>query len=634
MNIWQLALPIFITLSQILMAGVAINAFSLLLYASYFNLKDNVARTFVIILFCLVIIFSAEAIGSTLTQPSEIEFWLRVEWVGILILPAAYFHFSDALLSITGKPSRGRRRLLVRLLYILTAIMLLALPFPQFFNAVILEQQVPHLENTFVTILFTIYYLIIIVFSIYNFFRAYKRTRTPTSRRRMFYLVTAGLAPVLGSFPFMLFGSGFAGKHPLIFWITVAFTNVIVGALINVMAYSVSFYGVSWPDRVIKSRLFKWIMRGPVAAGFTLGIMTVINRAGNMFNFQYTGTVASIAMLLSFLIIQYGITLFRPLGERVLLFGDDRDDIEKLHTLENRMLTRNDLVQLLELQLAAICDSLQVSGAYLGTVQVQHKAIFVTIGANKLDETSLRENFQQAVRQNGSLSDIFQWGDDLIVALKRQINDNDEELVGILGITNTLYTQFDTERIVTLQRLADRIMSSLNDWLQMQASFESLQAIVPEDDWLLRLRGTGNIEADQLIAGSVNVETQEISNLVRDALTHYWGGPKFTKSPLLQLKVVRDAMDNNDNNAVQALRSILKEAIERTRPVGERRFTAEWIIYNILEMKFLEGRKVREIALKLAVSEADLYRKQRMAIDAVAESLREMEQNARENSPH
>ena len=61
MNIWQLALPIFITLSQILMAGVAINAFSLLLYASYFNLRDNVARTFVIILFCLVIIFSAEA---------------------------------------------------------------------------------------------------------------------------------------------------------------------------------------------------------------------------------------------------------------------------------------------------------------------------------------------------------------------------------------------------------------------------------------------------------------------------------------------------------------------------------------------------------------------------------------------
>lgn len=631
MNIWQLALPVFRTLSQILMAGVAINAFSLLLYASYFNLKDKVARSFVIILFCLVIIYSAEAIGSTFSRSDEIEFWLRVEWIGILILPAAYFHFSDALLTITGKPSRGRRSLLVKLLYIFTVLMLLALPFPQFFNAVILDQQVPHLENTLVTTLFTLYYLIIIFFSIYNFLRAYRRTKTPTSRRRMLYLIIASLAPILGSFPFMLFGSGFAGKHPLIFWISVAFTNVIVGALINVMAYSVSFYGVSWPDRVIKSRLFKWIMRGPVAAGLTLGIMTSINRVGNTFDLPYTGTVSSVVMLLSFLIIQYGITLFRPLGERVLLFGDDRDEIEKLHTLENRLLTRNDLVQLLELQLSALCDSLQVSGAYLGTLQENNKAIFVSIGDNRLDEPALRETFQQAVRQNGSVSDVFQWGDDLLVALKRQIDEEPAQLIGVLGISNSTFSMFDPERLVTLQRLAERITTSLSDWLQLQSSFESLQAIVPGDEWLLRLRGTGKIEADQLIAGNVNIETQEISNWVRDALTHYWGGPKFTKSPLLQLKVVRDAMEKNDNNSAQALRTILKEAIDRTKPEGDRRFTAEWIIYNILEMKFLEGRKVREIALKLAVSEADLYRKQRMAIDAVAESLREMEQNAREN---
>ena len=613
------------------MAGVAINAFSLLLYASYFNLKDKVARAFVIILFCLVIIFSAEAIGSTFSGSNEIEFWLRVEWVGILLLPAAYFHFSDALLTITGKPSRGRRSLLVKLLYLFTALMLLALPFPQFFNAVILDQQVPHLENTLVTTLFTLYYLIIIVFSIYNFFRAYRRTKTPTSRRRMLYLIVASLAPVMGSFPFMLFGSGFAGKHPLIFWVSVAFTNVVVGALINVMAYSVSFYGVSWPDRVIKSRIFKWIMRGPVAAGLTLGIITVINRAGNLLNFQYTGTVSSVAMLLSFLIIQYGITLFRPLGERVLLFGDDRDEIEKLHILENRLLTRNDLIQLLELQLSALCDSLQVSGAYLGTLQENNKTIFVSIGNNKLDEPALRKNFQQAVQQNGSMSDVFQWGDDLLVALKRQVDEELPQLIGVLGVSNSSYAMFDTDRLTTLQQLTERITTSLSDWLQLQSSFESLQAIVPGDEWLLRLRGTGKIEANQLISGSMNIETQEISNWVRDALTHYWGGPKFSKSPLLQLQVVRDAMEKNDNNAVQALRSILKEAIDRTKPEGDRRFTADWIIYNILEMKFLEGRKVREIALKLAVSEADLYRKQRMAFDAVAESLREMEQNAREN---
>jgi hypothetical protein len=48
-------------------------------------------------------------------------------------------------------------------------------------------------------------------------------------------------------------------------------------------------------------------------------------------------------------------------------------------------------------------------------------------------------------------------------------------------------------------------------------------------------------------------------------------------------------------------------------------------LYNILDLKFLEGKKVREIAMRLAMSEADLYRKQRVAIDAVAEEIAKME---------
>jgi hypothetical protein len=37
---------------------------------------------------------------------------------------------------------------------------------------------------------------------------------------------------------------------------------------------------------------------------------------------------------------------------------------------------------------------------------------------------------------------------------------------------------------------------------------------------------------------------------------------------------------------------------------------------------------VREVALRLAMSEADLYRKQRVAIEAVAHAIAEMEQQA------
>ncbi len=48
-------------------------------------------------------------------------------------------------------------------------------------------------------------------------------------------------------------------------------------------------------------------------------------------------------------------------------------------------------------------------------------------------------------------------------------------------------------------------------------------------------------------------------------------------------------------------------------------------------MKFLEGKKVREIASKLAMSEADLYRKQRVALEAVAKEITQMEKEARDS---
>ena len=99
----------------------------------------------------------------------------------------------------------------------------------------------------------------------------------------------------------------------------------------------------------------------------------------------------------------------------------------------------------------------------------------------------------------------------------------------------------------------------------------------------------------------------------------------------MNLQVVQENALKHEGNNANALRSILRNAIEFVKPEGERRFTAEWILYNILEMKFLEGRKVREIALKLSMSEADLYRKQRVAIEAVANAVLEMERGARDH---
>jgi hypothetical protein len=90
-------------------------------------------------------------------------------------------------------------------------------------------------------------------------------------------------------------------------------------------------------------------------------------------------------------------------------------------------------------------------------------------------------------------------------------------------------------------------------------------------------------------------------------------------------------LEKHGDNPVNALRAILRQAVDAVRPEeGSRHFTPEWVLYNILEMKFIEGRKVRDVALRLAVSEADLYRKQRIAIEAVAEAMVQMECSARD----
>jgi hypothetical protein len=113
-------------LNQILTAGIAITAFSLFLYALSFNLRNRVARSFAVILLCVVIVFTAEALQDESMTAEMIQLLLLLQWFGIVFLPAAYLHLSDALLVTAGRPSRGRRRLAVRGCTLLSNFLVLA----------------------------------------------------------------------------------------------------------------------------------------------------------------------------------------------------------------------------------------------------------------------------------------------------------------------------------------------------------------------------------------------------------------------------------------------------------------------------------------------------------------------------
>ena len=55
---------------------------------------------------------------------------------------------------------------------------------------------------------------------------------------------------------------------------------------------------------------------------------------------------------------------------------------------------------------------------------------------------------------------------------------------------------------------------------------------------------------------------------VKDAFSHYWGGPKLTESPLIDLQIVQDSVGENEGVPANALRPVLRDAMEHMKPEG------------------------------------------------------------------
>ena len=619
--------------NNIITAGISITAFSLFLYALSFNLRDRVARSFAIILLCVVVVFTTEALQNRTVPDWGIELLLRLQWIGIIFLPPSYLHLSDALLVTAGRPSRGRRRVAVRLVYGVSLVFLVFLGMDLLVGGLVANgQPAPYLNRTVWTEVFTLFYIGVIALAGYNFIRAYRRMLTRSGQRRMLYLMAGATAPALGSYPYLLYGSGFAAQYPLVFWTAVLVNNILVAVLVVTMAYAVAFFGVSWPDRVVKSRLFKWLLRGPVTASMALALMTIVRRAGEFFGGDpYSGFVP-LVMVATVLLLEHAITLLSPLWERVLFFGRDREEIQLLQNIEERLLTQGDLHQFLENVLAAVRDHLQSPCAFVAALDGEELTLNVVAGNRILLEKENLNDALQIISHNGeSGRHEFIWGDFWILPLhhRKVSGDRDEvpPLLGLLGIARKTDRPMDGDQRDALWLLADRVALALEDRQLQQRVFRSLEDLQPQMDMLQRIRAAGRYDTTTNLLTDPVFEDSDMADWVKDALTHYWGGPKLTNSPLMRLQIVRTFMEGYDGNASNALRALLREAVDQVRPEGDRKFTTEWILYNILEMKFIEGRKVREVAGRLAMSEADLYRKQRVAVEAVARAILEMERS-------
>jgi len=613
---------VFRTLSQILMAGVAVTAFSLLLYALAFNLRDRVARSFVWIMICVAISFTAVSLVSTNSDGGLTRFLLLLQWAGVILLPPIYLQFSNAVLATTGKPSKGKRLIAILLAYLISGAFLMLLLLGWFVGPVVYDNvPVPHLTPVTATYLFALYFMAAMAASWINFVRSYRRAVTSTSRRRMGYLIAGAVAPVIGSLPFLLFGSGIVKINGLVFWGLTGLSNTIVIILIVIMSYAVAFFGTPWPDRVVKGRLFKWLMRGPFTASATLGVVTVIRRAGALFGQDYTALVP-ILMVATILLLEYVIILFAPLGERYLFWGKDSNELQIIRRMEDRLLTNNDLRQFLEMILSAVCDRLQVKGAYIAVLTPDGFEQLASVGITKavLLEFPGSEEVQPGRDEPEA---ALVWKNSLIIPLQEQ--ENGRNLIGLLGIPDCNERVLETDEWSTIEILKERAVLALRDRRLQEDIFANIQEYAPDIAVIEHLRASARYGNTSALSRELPEAADDVTQWVRDALTHYWGGPRLTETPLMKFKAVQLAVAESEGNQANAMRSVIKKAIERIRPDGERRYTADWILYNIIELKFLEGKKVREVALRLSMSEADLYRKQRIAIEAVAREILEME---------
>jgi hypothetical protein len=321
-----------------------------------------------------------------------------------------------------------------------------------------------------------------------------------------------------------------------------------------------------------------------------------------------------------------------------VIYRQDQEEIVWIQTLDRRLLTTADLRAFLENHLAALCDLLQVRTGFVAILSGGQHFLESYCGDNVavqqfLDGHDLAELVMSL--DNGQEDYRFSPSNGFwLVPLHGHAGDVRLGVLGVVARDPEPNLSSDEQRIAAL--LIGRAQEALEDRYLQQNVFDTLRRILPDIERLQRWRDATRY------AGSPPMEAIEDSPIyapkfqqwVRDALSHYWGGPKLTESPLLGLRIVRDELEDQGSSPAHALRTVLSQAIERLRPEGERRMTtSEWILYNILELKFIRGLKVRDIAGRLAMSESDLYRKQRIAIAEVAKALADLEQDGRLQTP-
>lgn len=628
------AASILSSANQAISAAIVILAFSLSVYLLTHNPTSSVSRSFCALIGFVCINYAGDVALFKMDSFEAAVPWLKLQWIGIAFVPAAYLHFSDALMRTTNSLSRLRQAAVVAGY----AIGLLLLPLV-FFTDLLVKDGVHSPESMQFTAgplfwLFTAYFFTTVIWGGFNMLRARQRCLNTTSRRRMTYLACSFFAPALGVFPYLLLASMPTFMPMSGFLLILLIGNLGVALMLLIMAYSVAYFGVLTPDRVIKHSMIHYLLRGPMVATAVILLMMAIPDTPRILGLS-RDMVLVVAVVAVIVLLQLFITLAKPAIDR-LAYWRDQAEVAWIQQLDRRLLTTTDLQQVLENVLTTMCDVLRVHTGFVaettGAGEARVVAYCGSINAIEacMDELESWNSTQEAEmgEQDENAPYLFAYNGFWLVPLRTKKRDS---LLGLLGVESRSASPIMNKNEKDLvSMLLSQAELALEDRRLQQNVFAALEQIMPNIEQVQRWRGAVRYSDSpqptlETLADNL-VSSPDFTQWVKDALSHYWGGPKLTNSPLLKLQIVQEALQEHDGNPAKALRAVLGLAIEELRPEGDRNMArTEWLLYNILDLKFVQGQRARNIASRLSMSESDLYRKQRVAIEQVAQALTDME---------
>ncbi|MCW5882822.1 MAG: hypothetical protein KIS91_17960, partial [Anaerolineae bacterium] len=455
-------LGVLARLNLVLSSATVIVAVSLLAYLLTHNFRNKVARAFCLLLVFVSIVYAGDVFLDAVADPDSTRFWLRFQWIGIALVPAAYLHFSDVLLRTTNSFSTLRRWLTIGAFVgggISLALVLFSHALVDQVDLNPLNPLAAHFTAGPLFGLFTAFFFATSAYAAYNVVRARNRALTPTSRRRMNYLLASIAAP-FSVFPYLMLTSPLInlGERPLMFGFLAAAANIAITWMITFMAYGVAYQGVLISDRAVKRNLIKYLLQAPSLGSFVILALLLVPPVERILGLP-RDTVLIFAVVIGIVAFQLFVSVSRPLVDRVIFWGDWKE-VHWLRRLDERLLTSSDLRQLLENILSSICDVLRVQEGFVAVTQEGRLSLdTATIPAERAQASldALDENALAALEEGAPVERGGYW----IVPLRgTETSEGERPFLGALGVARNPATLTDRERsaLVDLIEQAERAM--------------------------------------------------------------------------------------------------------------------------------------------------------------------------------